>query len=598
MILLLATFALKSLIIGAITFAFLHLAKNRSAAQRSAIAHAGLIVLLLLPAGEMLLPRLIVSAPVSMVQTSRAPVARQAAHEESRYNGGGLAALSPAGASARALASEAAPIAPLQWGFLLYGLPALALLAVTMVALLRLFALRAKANVLVEPTWLSALAHAQRRMGFKSGTALLTSTALSSPISWGLLRPIILLNEEALRATGEAEAIIAHELAHVARLDWAKLLIGRLATALHWFNPLAWMLAKEAHQLREETADDAVLASNIENTDYAQLLVGVARHECKGMLLGAHGVAPGRDSLKRRVRRVLDVDTVRGPGARGFVVGVALTSLAFAAPLAALTLTGATAERSRDQAGAASLPAAVAEAVADATHRSSVAASFAMNTAVRQGRVPKEAELEHAIDLAHEQGDLALDQAQTAHGRVAAAAERTNGVKVAVRDGRGAVAADERETDRAVDRAIELKAINIDPRTAQALQNALPGRRLDTDDLAALQATHVTPEYIREMRAAGYTNIDVEDLAGARSLGVDGEFARRMQREFGGLPSLDRLMQLRVLGYGSSVVPKHGAARVTSPLPPSAPKLPRWIREGRSPPGVPEAPDTNDGDDG
>src|SRR4029079_6034896 len=131
------------------------------------------------------------------------------------------------------------------------------------------------------------------------------------------------------------------ELAHVARLDWAKLLLGRVATALFWFNPLVWVLAREAHQLREETADDAVLAADIPDTDYAELLVGVARHECPGLLLGAHGVAPSKSSLSRRVARVLDGKSVRGPVARGFALGVLAGAVMVAAPLAALTLTPA-----------------------------------------------------------------------------------------------------------------------------------------------------------------------------------------------------------------------------------------------------------------
>ena len=192
--------------------------------------------------------------------------------------------------------------------------------------------------MLVDGHWLSALARAQRRMGFKHGTALLTSDELASPISWGLMRPVILLNSRAVEASGEAEAIIAHELAHVARMDWVKLLLARVATALFWFNPLVWMLAREAHQLREETADDAVLAADIGDTDYAQLLVGVARHECPGLLLGAHGVAPSKSSLARRVARVLDGKSVRGPAARSFALGVFVGAVLVAAPLAALTL--------------------------------------------------------------------------------------------------------------------------------------------------------------------------------------------------------------------------------------------------------------------
>ena len=121
-------------------------------------------------------------------------------------------------------------------------------------------------------------------------------------------------------------------------MDWVKLLLARIATALFWFNPLVWMLAREAHQLREETADDAVLAADIADTDYAQLLVGVARHECPGLLLGAHGVAPSKSSLARRVARVLDGKSVRGPVARSFALGVFVGAVLVAAPLAALTL--------------------------------------------------------------------------------------------------------------------------------------------------------------------------------------------------------------------------------------------------------------------
>ena len=222
-----------------------------------------------------------------------------------------------------------------------YAIPAVILLLITALALARLVALRARADVLVDGHWLSALARAQRRMGFKHGTALLTSNELASPISWGLMRPVILLNTRAVEASGEAEAIIAHELAHVARMDWVKLLLARVATALFWFNPFVWMLAREAHQLREEAADDAVLGADIAETDYAQLLVGVARHECPGLLLGAHGVAPSKSSLARRVARVLDGSSVRGPAARGFAAGVFVGAVLVAAPLAALTLTPA-----------------------------------------------------------------------------------------------------------------------------------------------------------------------------------------------------------------------------------------------------------------
>src|SRR3569623_813067 len=115
-------------------------------------------------------------------------------------------------------------------------------------------------------------------------------------------------------------------------------MLARVATALFWFTPLAWVLAREAHQLREEAAADAVLAADIAGPDYAQLLVGVARHECRGALRGAHGVAPSKSSRGRRVRRVLDGTPARAPSGRSWIAGFATGMLCMAVPLAAMTI--------------------------------------------------------------------------------------------------------------------------------------------------------------------------------------------------------------------------------------------------------------------
>ena len=330
--------ALKSLIIAGLTLGLLQLMKKRSAAERSWVAHIGLLALVIMAFAPLVLPSWNVEAPALFAQApaveAPAPASALASKSATTQLGTDVAPAVKKAASAPTISAAAAASA-------VYAVPAAILLLITALALARLFALRARAEVLVDGHWLSALARAQRRMGFKHGTALLTSDELASPISWGLMRPVILLSTQAVEASGEAEAIIAHELAHVARMDWAKLLLTRVATALFWFNPLVWVLAREAHQLREETADDAVLAADIADTDYAQLLVGVARHECPGLLLGAHGVAPSKTSLARRVARVLDGKSVRGPAAGGFALGVFVGAVLVAAPLAALTFTPA-----------------------------------------------------------------------------------------------------------------------------------------------------------------------------------------------------------------------------------------------------------------
>jgi beta-lactamase regulating signal transducer with metallopeptidase domain len=281
----------KSALCAATTLVLLRLLRRRSAAEKSVVAHLGLLALVLLPLGALAMPSIGLPAPesVSAFLADAAPSEALAA-----------TAAAPAATSAAA---------PLDWRTLAVAawlLPSLALLVALIVALARLQLIRGRADVLVDPGWLAALARAQRRLGFKHGTALLTSGELASPVSWGVVRPIIIVDRAAAAQATRAEAIIAHELAHVARLDWLKLLAGRLAVALFWFNPLVWALARRSHQLCEEAADDSVLRAEIGSADYADLLLGAARHANRPALLAANGVAPSRSSLAQRVAHVLD----------------------------------------------------------------------------------------------------------------------------------------------------------------------------------------------------------------------------------------------------------------------------------------------------
>jgi bla regulator protein BlaR1 len=355
MMMMLVGLLLKSLAVAAITLLALRVTRGRSAAERSLIAHLGLLALVALPVATLLLPSLNLPLPEAM----RSQIV-QAASRSAPINDAAPTAIEQTKVASEPVASAAATpqLAPMLRALApyAYALPALALLLLTIAALAHLARLRARAEVLVDPVWLSALAHAQRRMGHKSGTALLVSDSLPSPISWGLARPTILLSADALAASGEAEAIIAHELAHVAAFDWVKLMLARVATAIHWFNPLAWRLAREAHQLREEAADDMVLGAEIAAPDYAQLLVRVARHESKGLLLGAHGVAPSKGSLKRRVGRVLDTALPRTPARGSWMAGFGAGMLVMAAPLAALSVGAAQEVDARSAADTASTP--------------------------------------------------------------------------------------------------------------------------------------------------------------------------------------------------------------------------------------------------
>jgi beta-lactamase regulating signal transducer with metallopeptidase domain len=536
--------ALKSLLIAGLTLGLLALMKRRSAAERSWIAHIGLLALvimalapLVLPSWNVEAPALLGQAPVteSTVQTPTPPAAHEAA-PLTLQNVPNVAA--------------APSVSPVAVATALYAVPAVILLFVTLLALARLIALRARADVLVDGHWLSALARAQRRMGFKHGTALLTSNDLASPISWGLMRPVILLNTRAVEASGEAEAIIAHELAHVARMDWVKLLLARVATALFWFNPLVWLLAREAHQLREEAADDAVLAADIPDTDYAELLVGVARHECPGLLLGAHGVAPSKSSLARRVARVLDGASVRGPVARSFALGVFVGAMLIAAPLAALTLTPGGASKQDQLAQRGSSPLASAgssDAVVpvDLPHILAKGVSTSVSTAFA------------AV------APVEPDAVRTAGSTVAVTANGDAVIRAA--DGRTialssaaavppAPPAPPRPQRSAIDRAIAIKAVGATPEYVAAIRAAAPQLRLDDEDIVQLKGVGVTAEFVQELARLGYRAVDADEIAGAYAAGVRSDYVRALAAAGYGRLSLNQLTELKAVGVTAADV--------------------------------------------
>ena len=126
--------------------------------------------------------------------------------------------------------------------------------------------------------------------------------AVAGPITWGLLRPVIVL-PAAAGAWTEAQraAALAHEQAHVARRDWAVHLGAWVVSALFWFHPLVWLARRALVREAEHAADDAALAQGTRPSAYAELLLALAGTPGPRAALGA---APSL--LGQRVHAVLD----------------------------------------------------------------------------------------------------------------------------------------------------------------------------------------------------------------------------------------------------------------------------------------------------
>ena len=187
------------------------------------------------------------------------------------------------------------------------------------------------------PEWLAAFDRVKWMVPNAKSVRLLVSEEVNSPLSWGWRRPVILIDTDTLGQPDDAEAILAHEAAHVARRDWPVLMLSRLAAALFWFNPLVWRLEREAVQQAEEAADIEA-AGRVEPARYAETLLSWAQVD---PLLPANSIAPSSHALGRRVKAVLDRRSRERPVGSAWTAAAMLLCLAIAGPVAAMQLVAA-----------------------------------------------------------------------------------------------------------------------------------------------------------------------------------------------------------------------------------------------------------------
>lgn len=97
-----------------------------------------------------------------------------------------------------------------------------------------------------------------RRLGLNRLPKLRTCPGLTVPMLAGLLHPTLLLPQESL-PDKQLEYALLHELTHCQRRDiWLKAL-ALWVRALHWFNPVMWLMARSLERDTELACDEAAL---------------------------------------------------------------------------------------------------------------------------------------------------------------------------------------------------------------------------------------------------------------------------------------------------------------------------------------------------
>ena len=171
----------------------------------------------------------------------------------------------------------------------------------------------------------SLLSDTARDLGV-SAPEMIVCEAISTPAVTGLLRPRLLLPHERYDVQ-ELRYILRHELCHLKRRDMLLKLVLLAANAMHWFNPVVYLMLRQADEDIELACDSAATdgLELPERAAYSRTLLAAVQSSVRA--LPATTCFGGTvERLKRRITNVLGAQKKRGLGVVALVLALTLTA--------------------------------------------------------------------------------------------------------------------------------------------------------------------------------------------------------------------------------------------------------------------------------
>ncbi|MCM1112114.1 MAG: M56 family metallopeptidase [Muribaculum sp.] len=157
-----------------------------------------------------------------------------------------------------------------------------------------------------DPEILELAAALSAELGIKREIPLLVLEEASSPMVIGFGKPLLLLPGERY-SRKELYFILKHELVHVKRRDVYFKLLLTAAGALHWFNPVVWLMRREAAVDMELSCDERVVrgAEYDVRRAYTEILLSALHKKCAGGTVLSMQFYEGKQVMKKRFRNIL-----------------------------------------------------------------------------------------------------------------------------------------------------------------------------------------------------------------------------------------------------------------------------------------------------
>ena len=188
---------------------------------------------------------------------------------------------------------------------------------------------------IVEGAVHDALRRIERAQGLRRRTAVVESRHSIEPGVLGIRRPVLIWPRHLTAGLSAAhiDAIVAHEMCHIARRDNLLASAQMAVSAAFWFHPLVWWIGARLIDERERACDERVLALATSPGTYAESILQTCRLCLASPLVNVAGVTGG--NLKTRIVRIMKNTPAAPLGMWKRLVLALVTLLVAFAPIAA-----------------------------------------------------------------------------------------------------------------------------------------------------------------------------------------------------------------------------------------------------------------------
>lgn len=155
------------------------------------------------------------------------------------------------------------------------------------------------------------------QMGITQKIGLRFCSIAGGPMMIGFIKPCILLPQKTF-SKQELCFVLKHELVHYKRKDlWYKLFV-LISTAIHWFNPTVYLMAKAIGVQCELSCDKEVIRSTDADTRrfYGETIISIVRHHSKLKTALSTNFYGGKRGMKERLLAITDMSKKKA----GFIV--------------------------------------------------------------------------------------------------------------------------------------------------------------------------------------------------------------------------------------------------------------------------------------